>query len=231
MNRLISKGIVFSMASILGGVDSVQAAEFQISTPDSLFAIVTLKAGVASAFAHNHLVVAENFSEKISFDEKDLSSGTFEMTIPVNKLVIDKPEYQKRHYPSVKELSILDAPFVEISESDRTKIKGNMLEPGQLDSESYPVITAKVMGIQKSPKKIGKVEFDHSVSFSLTIKGKTVEKTIPANISYQDGILSVSVFGEYKFSEFGIKPYSAMLGAVKNKDSFFLVSQFKAKKK
>ena len=40
--------------------------------------------------------------------------------------------------------------------------------------------------------------------------------------------LSIEAVGEFTFEEFGIEPYSAFLGSVKNKNEFFIYLNLKA---
>ena len=37
-----------------------------------------------------------------------------------------------------------------------------------------------------------------------------------------DSIVTAEIFGEFRFKEFGIEPYSTMLGAIRNDDRFHL---------
>ena len=59
-------------------------------------------------------------------------------------------------------------------------------------------------------------------TLAFTVHGKTVKRECPANIVVEENGLKVDAVGAFKFSEFGIKPYSAMAGAVKNADEFHL---------
>ena len=56
----------------------------------------------------------------------------------------------------------------------------------------------------------------------LTIHGKTIERRLPATFRVADGVLSAEIVGELRFEEFGIEPYSTMLGAIRNDDRFHL---------
>jgi polyisoprenoid-binding protein YceI len=56
----------------------------------------------------------------------------------------------------------------------------------------------------------------------LTIRGRTVERELPATWSAAGGDLSAEVVGEFRWSEFGIEPYSTMFGAIRNDERFHL---------
>ena len=59
----------------------------------------------------------------------------------------------------------------------------------------------------------------------LEVHGETVERLVAARYSLEDGVLTVEVVGSFAFTEFGIKPYSSALGALKNRDRFHLYVQ------
>ncbi|MEO7794654.1 MAG: YceI family protein, partial [Thermoanaerobaculia bacterium] len=61
-----------------------------------------------------------------------------------------------------------------------------------------------------------------SLSLRLTIRGKSVERSLPVTWSEKEGGLTAEVLGEFHFRDFGIEPYSTMLGAIRNDDRFHL---------
>jgi hypothetical protein len=99
-----------------------------------------------------------------------------------------------------------------------------------LDATRYPDISAEVVAIAEKKSKVGDTEFTHAVTLRFTAHGKTVEKAIPARIELAEDLLKVEAVGEYKFTDFGVKPYSAMLGAVKNQNEFHLYVNFTARR-
>ena len=52
------------------------------------------------------------------------------------------------------------------------------------------------------------------------VRGKRAERPARVRYTYREGKLEVEALGEFFFTDFGIKPYSAMLGAVRNRDRF-----------
>ncbi len=54
-------------------------------------------------------------------------------------------------------------------------------------------------------------------------------KPVPARYELADGILTIEAIGAFNFTDFGIKPYSAFLGAVKNEDEFHVYVNLSAR--
>ncbi|WP_372369304.1 hypothetical protein [Candidatus Uabimicrobium sp. HlEnr_7] len=203
--------------------------EFTVDSSKSLLSVLVQKAGVASYLAHNHLVYAYKFDTTLNYDHRDQNQTTFSTKIKTNNLYADYQPLSEKWYPTFKKLGILSEKFTKLSDSDRKKVRINMQSSSQLDSKNHSHISAKVVEIKNKETKIGEVTFTKMVKLSLTIKGKTITKEIPGNMILKDNVLSVKVLGKYKFSEFGITPYSALLGAIRNKDDFHLYVSLHAK--
>ena len=56
----------------------------------------------------------------------------------------------------------------------------------------------------------------------LTIRDRTLERKLAAVWSEKEDVLTAETFAELRFSDFGIQPYSTMLGAIRNDDRFHL---------
>jgi hypothetical protein len=204
---------------------------FKVRDDDSVFAIVTKKAGMAARLAHNHFIVARNFDAQLSADSRNPSNGTFSFKTRVNDLEVDRAELQKRWYPTVQALGWLSEPFEALKDSDRDSIRENMLAAGQLNASKFPEITAQIEKIVQSPSKIGERSFSKKATVLITVRGQTVSRDFAANINLQGEELQVEAAGSLKFTEFGITPYKALLGALGNDDRFHLLVSFRATKK
>ena len=197
------------------------AATFRILQDETDLVVVTAKAGLAAAMAHDHAIAASGYEARIELDPDDPDSARFEMRLPVDGLRVDDPEVQSRIAPRLERLGVRDGAFSGISEKDRAKIRDAMLANGQLDVERYPTIsaTATVAG----PRETGDDPddpFPLAVALILEIRGRSVERDAAARYEYRDGRLEVEALAGFRFTEFGIRPYSAFLGAVRNRDEF-----------
>ncbi|MBM3381393.1 MAG: YceI family protein [Betaproteobacteria bacterium] len=204
---------------------------FKVREDDSVFAIITRKSGVAARLAHNHFIVARDFDAQLSADSKNPTSGAFSFKTRVTDLEVDRAELQKRWYPTVQSLGWLKEPFEALKDSDRDTIRENMLASGQLNAEKFPEISAKIEKIVDAQEKIGERSFSKKATVALTIRGQTVNRDFPANISLQGEELQVEAAGSLKFTDFGIEPYKALMGALGNDDRFYVLVSFRATKK
>lgn len=205
--------------------------DFVIKSDDSVFAIVTQRAGVAAKLAHDHFIAARAFDAKLSADSSNLNKGSFEFKTKVNDLEVDRADLQKRWYPTVQALGWLSEPFDSLKDSDRETIRENMLAPNQLNSEKFPDIVAKIEKITDDASKIGERNYAKKATVAVTIRGKTVTRDFAANINLQAAELQIDAAGALKFTDFGISPYKALFGALGNDDRFYMLVSFRAVKK
>ena len=194
--------------------------DFQVGE-NSVLAVITHKGGIAKGLAHNHFVMAGKYDVTISATSvEDLK---LKVTIPVEALEADPVEASKKAFAQIKSLGLLDEPFGEVKEKDRAKIRKAMMGKSQLHLAEHTEITALLKGVTPKTSKMGDVTFSHELDVEINIKGVVAEKKIAANITLQDGKLTLQAVGKLLFSDFGIKPYSAMFGAISNKDEFNLM--------
>jgi hypothetical protein len=205
------------------------AAAYQVDPSLSVFAIITHKAGFAAQMAHNHMVFADHYDILIDADEKRLEDARFEFKAPVSGLINDLDPVSQKWSDRFKALDILPVPFVLVSESDRSSIRQSMLGDSQLDEKQFPTITLTLVNIQNESSVVGSTTFTHKAKVKLNIHGHDVERWVPANISFGNGVMQVEVAARLRFTEFGIKPFSAFFGAFRNQDEFDLYANFIAK--
>jgi polyisoprenoid-binding protein YceI len=94
-----------------------------------------------------------------------------------------------------------------------------------LDAEAYPEISARIDSIAERP---GDGDLPYEVTMVLEVHGRTVETTLRARHELEGDLLRVEAVGAFRFTDFGIEPYSAMLGMVKNKNEFHVLIAFVA---
>lgn len=206
----------------------VSAGELRVRPQESILAVVTHKAGFASGLAHDHLVVATGYDLALAFDPESPATTRFELRAPVKDLIVDDSKMQAEWYPRIHELGILDGPFGDVSDGDRGKIRDSMLGPKQLDAESFPELSATLISVREpTPPPAGEA-FPWRVTVALEVHGTRVERELEARYGVEGGQVSVEAFGVFRFSELGIKPFSAFLGAVKNQDDFHVYAHIVA---
>ncbi len=210
------------LLTVLGaalGALPAQAGEYTLDPGRSVFAVLTHKAGIGAGLAHDHLIVATKPVVALGFDPQAPEATTFTFTVAVEDLDIDAPAPRAAWKDRFKELGIHSGDLPPVADSDRRKVRAAMLGPSQLDSAKFREIRAEVLALARGE---GKEAQGWIVPVRLTIHGQTVERRWPAIWSVTDGVLSAEIVGELRFEEFGIEPYSTMLGAIRNDDRFHL---------
>ncbi len=205
------------------------ATDYTVDPAESVFAVVTHKAGVAARLAHNHLVQPTTYTATAAISDGDVLKTTFSLSFNTADLAIDDPAAQKKWYPLVEKFGVLPEAFKELPESDRKTIAEHMFAADQLDAKTYPTITAKVLSVRTAAATQDKDPITHDVRIAMTVRDKTVERDCDARLSLDGERLVVDAHGKFTFAEFGIKPYSAFLGAVKNADNIVVIVHLEAK--
>ena len=197
----------FLVAVCLVGL-SVHAAPWALDSKETALAVKTWKVGAAAALAHDHVVRAAKFSGSASLDEAGApESLKLELTVDVNSLTPDEPEDRRTYH----------LPNTPVPENDRKKVKEHMLGDEQLDAAKFPNISFTVNKVYREESGalqcLGK----------LTLHGVTKELLFPITVKSSEGKVEGDAQVKFKTSEFGVKPYSAALGLIRNKDEVELV--------
>jgi hypothetical protein len=103
-----------------------------------------------------------------------------------------------------------------------------MLDENQLDAERHPLIHARLVGLVAEPRQIASEPFPYTARVAFTVRGVTVERGLAARYTLNGGELWVEALGDLTFRAFGIEPYSAFLGSVKNEDQFHVYLSLRA---
>ena len=203
--------------SLAVGDDQVRSS--RIVTEESVLAVVTHKGGIAAGLAHDHLVTAGEPILDLDFDANSPTGISMELKIEASDLIVDDPESRRRWSPRLTELGILEEALGEIPEKQRKKIRQSMLGQRQLAADEFPTILARIVDV-RTTDGTGSSFFTFGVNLALTVRGQTVTRSVSAGYTVAGDRVTIEAFGSFRFTDFGIKPYSAMLGAVKNQDEF-----------
>jgi polyisoprenoid-binding protein YceI len=198
---------------------AVQAAQYRCDDSQSVFAVLTHKAGIAAGLAHDHLIVAPKPAIQLEFDPARPEATSFSFSVAVAALEVDAPAPRAAWKGRLHELGAHSGELPLVSDSDRAKVRAAMLSESQLAGALHPEIRAEFSRLERGA---GKESSTWSVPLRLSIRGKSVERSLPVTWKEESGVLTAEVLGEFRFSEFGIEPYSTMLGAIRNDDLFHL---------
>lgn len=174
---------------------------YELVGPQSQVHIYVYRAGAFSRMGHNHVVSSRTLSARAWLHPQFTRSG-FELSLPVEQFVVDDPQARRaagKEFPP------------ELSAQDKEATRRNMLGPEVLDAARYPTIAvhvAHVAGSLQAPQ----------ITARVTIKDVTRDVQVPVRLAVEDGQLSAKGEFELQQTDFGIKPYSVMLGALAVQD-------------
>lgn len=156
----------------------------------------TLGAGLS----HDHVMISKDFTGTAAFDLSDPSACNISITVPVASLDVD-PDYMRQ---AVGYDTMLTA-------SQREDVRSNMLAEDQLNAAAHPNITFQSTSCTAS-----------SISGNLTIRGQSQAVTMNANITEDGEQFTARGSLEIRATQFGFRPYSALMGQLKNRDEMTL---------
>ncbi|MDP1821647.1 MAG: YceI family protein [Archangium sp.] len=190
-------------------VSTVAVAQpWTLDLPATELVVKVWKAGAGAPLAHDHVVRAGKVSGKASLDDAGKpESLALELTVEAASLVPDEPEARRKYH----------LPNTPVPENDRKKILETLLSDAQLDAAKFPTIGFIVSKVYREESGalqcLGK----------LTLHGVTKELLFPIKVKAGDQQVEGDASVRFKTSDFGVKPYSAALGLIRNKDEVELV--------
>ncbi|MDP2313897.1 MAG: YceI family protein [Pseudomonadota bacterium] len=155
---------------------------------------------VAANLSHDHVIAATGWNGTVRWDPSDVAACKVDIVVPVAGLRPDEEAMRKR----VGYDQMLDA-------DQREEVKGNMLGSGQLNAKSFADIKFTSTKCEAAGDKV-------KVTGNLTVHGVAKPVTSTMKISADGAALSASGTFSAKATDFGFEPYSALLGALKNKN-------------
>ena len=203
------KTALIAIATIAALVVSAEAGpdeysgEYSVDTGRSEFVVRLFRGGVAAALAHDHVIRAAEFDGGARLDASDLEGSFIWVEVQAASLKADEPKVRRKYGLAQR-----------ISEKDRARIQATMLSAKQMDVENYPTISFRSTGITKQ------ADAEYLIVGDLTIHGVTKSISFPVTAPAEEdgGGFHAAVSIDFRQSDYGIEPFSAMFGAVRNKD-------------
>lgn len=175
---------------------------------------LTYKAGSLQRLGHNHVISVGRPDGTVTVNTADLAKSRFDLTIPVDGLVVDNPELRKGLGPDFESVPSAD---------DVAGTRKNMLGDKLLQAEKFPSIHVRGTG------PFGAAG---SQTFKITVElvGKSVDLTVPTEVTVDDAGVTAHGAFELTHSELGLQPFSVMLGAIQVADKMHFSYEIKTQK-
>ncbi len=183
--------------------EAVSARHYRISADQSTLHVLVYRGGTMAQLGHNHVISSATLSGEVWLDESLAKSG-FNLVLPVNDLIVDDAQARTAEGADFQ---------TKVSDDARAGTRRNMLKPELLDGEHYPTIrlrSVKMTGMRDAPE----------VTASITIKDQTREVAVPVHLTIAAHTLKAVGQFDIRQTDFGITPFSVMLGALQVQDQF-----------
>jgi polyisoprenoid-binding protein YceI len=190
---------------LLLGAGVAWGATFRVDPERSHLAVRLYREGVGSRLAHDHVVEATEVLGRVEYDAARPEASTIAVEVRTASLRVDEPAARRR-------LGVEG----DLSEGQRADVDKAMRAPDQLDVAAHPTIRFA------STRVLAEGNGRLRVTGQLTLRGVTRDVTFPATVALESGTLRGRATLTFLQSSFGYRPYSALLGAIRNKDEVTL---------
>jgi len=205
MHHLVSPSSVYLiLASVVAwGQDNVRAdpSVYQVDAESSDIRLLIHRAGAFSWLGHSHVISVGEIDGTI-YVHPNLEQSRFELVIPVQGLVVDDPLLRREEG---------DEFSTELSKQDVDRTRSNMLGKRVLNAEQYPIVKLAGTGYRDD-----KLEF--VLELSIELLGSVVELQVPSTLRLDGDVLEVTGALRLSHSDLGMRPFTAMLGALRVAD-------------
>ena len=192
-------------STLVLGPGTAWSAAFRVDSERTRLAVQLYRAGVGSRLAHDHVVEATEVTGRVEYDVDRPEVSSILIEARTASLRADDPAARRR-------LGV-DG---DLSDSQRADVDKAMRGPDQLDVARHPTI--RFASTRVVPEADGRLR----VTGQLTLRGVAREVTFPATVALESGALRGRAMLTFLQSSFGYQPYSALLGAIRNKDEVTL---------
>ena len=186
-------------------VSPAWGATFRVDPSKSSLVVHIFSDGVAAKLGHDHVVQATTFSGHITYDPADPGASSISVQVHTATLKADDPATRRTFHLRG-----------EPSATDVAEIEKSMKAESQLHVAKFPMIRFSSTTIT------AETQDRFLVTGQLTIRGVTKAVQFPAKVVMTGKAFRGTETLELAQSAFGYKPYSALLGAIKNKDGVTL---------
>jgi polyisoprenoid-binding protein YceI len=199
-----SRLAVLLAGSVLAAASGAAAEPYAIDYARSELVVRVFKAGIASALAHDHVVRAAAWQGTLDVNRDPVALAA-DFRVDVSALAVDEPEVRARH-------GLSDV----LSDDDRASVRATMLGPEQLDAAQHPEIRFRAAEVDRAGDGF-------RLAGELTLHGRTKRIALPITVTDDGATMTARGSVRIAQRDFGIEPYRAALGAVKNQDEVELV--------
>lgn len=187
--------------SILDGGSAVEA---QLDSESMLYVIIPVaQEALFSGFAPDeHVIRALQWESLIRFDDRENPQHCeVELTVPVAGLRVD-------YGPDREALGLED----ELNQGERARIAGDMRSEDQLFEQEFPEIYFRTLQCDRQD------DGSWIAAMEVQIRGERARYDTELDLNVEEGRFSVRAEFEGRHQDFGMEPYSAFFGTLRNSE-------------
>lgn len=192
MRLQVTSGILAMVLGHAAGAETLVARP-----PEGRIVVNVFRAGLFSAFAHDHHFVVGEWSARAEVPVGNPAGASVEVVIAAG---------------SLHDLQ------ASLSDADRRKVDAQAAGKDVLDAASFPRIEFRSERIELSPGAVRGGSVKGTAHGTLTVRGRTVPIDLPFEAELTPDGWSVHGTARLEQSALGIKPFSGFGGTVKVRD-------------
>ena len=174
---------------------------FKVEGKDSLVEIYVYREGRLAHLGHNHVISSRDLQGTVTVSPT-IEDSRLDLRLPVATLVVDDPALRKAAGKD------FDTP---LNESDIEGTRTNMLGVKVLDAKQFPMVRVQA---KVADGALPVLQLDTSVR----VLGMDHSQRIPVKVEIAGNLLTASGIFDVRQSDFGMKPFSTLVGALTVKD-------------
>jgi YceI-like domain len=179
---------------------------YAVVAGESLLSIRVYKAGTLAAAGHNHLIASHELEGTFYIPPQPLQAS-FEVQFPVDSLTVDEGALRAA-------LHSADFP-PDVPASAREGTRRNMLSAALLDGANHPRILLRAVALQEQTPPLPGAALAH---VAVSVRDSEHQIALPVRWQLSHGTLIADADTTLTQSELGLKPFSALLGALQVQD-------------
>ncbi|MBI2395591.1 MAG: YceI family protein [Deltaproteobacteria bacterium] len=176
------------------------SGEYVVDAERSKLMVHVFRAGAFSPLLHDHHFAATNWNARTSFDPDRPGDTRATVTVQASSLRDQQPA---------------------LSEKDLAKVNAQVQGPEVLDAARHPTVRFELERLELAPGALdaAKGVLRGKLVGTLTLHGQTRRISIPVAAKWSSDWLAVNGKVAFRQSDFGIKPYRKMGGAIAVQDA------------
>ena len=180
-----------------------EGQRYEVDPEASHLRIVLGTAGPLANLGHPHVIGGPVIAGEIIIADP-WEDSAFRLQIPVESLQVDPPAWRAA-----------EGFDPEVPESDIAATRDNMLSETQLNAAEHPMIRIDSLAI-RGP------QWQPDITLQMTVAGETSVHRVPVALEWDADQLTATGQLRTTFTALGLEPYSALGGALRVADEFFM---------